>query len=102
MPSYPVVPGSTATHSHGIPETITATMVPGAVYFEKVPPLHMGDFWFMHYVPEWECAHPTAIANGANNVLCDKRPLAITALSSVGCGLVTVSPVLTTIVKAGG
>ena len=102
MPCNPAVPGATATHAHGIPKTVTATFVPGTVYFDKLPPLHMGDFWFEHYVPEWECSHPTFVVNGASNVLCDKRPLAVTGMSSVGCGIVTVSPIMATIIRPGG
>lgn len=102
MASNPAVPGATAAHAHGIPVTATATVVPGTVYFDKAPPVHMGDFWFEHYVPEWECSHPTFIVNGANNVLCDKRPVAVTGMSSVGCGIITTSPIMTTIIKAAG
>ena len=99
MPSNPAVPGSTATHVHGIPKTFTATNLPGTVIFGKLYPLHMGDPWFVHYVPEWESAHPTVVSNGAPNVLCDKRPLAITELSNVQCGQITLSPMQIVIIK---
>lgn len=94
----PAVPGATAAHEHGVPKTVTATMLPGTVYFDSLPPLHVGDFWFEHYVPEWECSHPTFVASGATNVLCDGRPVACSALSSVGCGQIAISPVQTTVI----
>ena len=93
----PAVTGSTATHGHGIPETITPTTIPGHVYFNMLAPLHVGDPWIEHYVPEWESSHPISVITGAMNVLCDERPLAGTGISSVMCGVVTVSPVMNTI-----
>lgn len=100
MPSInPAVPGSTATHKHGVPETITATSVPGTVLFNMMPPLHVGDFWFEHYVPEWESSHPVSVITGALGVLCDNRPLACTGISSVMCGQITLSLVENTIIK---
>ena len=95
----PAVPGATAEHAHGVPITVTATSVPGTVLFDKLPPLHIGDFWFAHYVPEWECAHPVSVITGALGVLCDNRPLACTGISSVMCGQITLSPVQNVIIK---
>ena len=95
----PAVPGAVATHFHGVPLTATATTIPGTVLFDGLPPLHIGDFWFEHYVPEWECSHPTFVTTGAPNVLCDNRPLAVSCLSNVTCGQITESPIQTTIIK---
>jgi uncharacterized Zn-binding protein involved in type VI secretion len=96
----PAVTGAKAAHNHGVPGTVTATSVPGAVKFDEAYPLHLGDEWAEHYVPEWECSHPTFVTSGANNVICDNRPLAVTELSTVTCGQIIKSPVMTTIIKA--
>lgn len=97
--SNPAVPGSVANHWHGVPVTGTATMVPGHVLFDMLPPLHIGDYWSEHYVPEWECSHSTFVTIGVPCVLCDMRPVASTCISNVTCGQITKSPVSSTIIK---
>jgi uncharacterized Zn-binding protein involved in type VI secretion len=99
MPINPAVPGSVAAHWHGVPVTATPTTVPGHVLFQGLPPLHIGDFWSVHYVPEWESAHGTAVVTGTPGVICDGRPLACTCFSNVTCGQIAKSIVNTTIVK---
>ena len=94
----PAVPTSFAKHWHGVPATTTATTIPGHVLMEGLPPLHMGDYWASHYVPEWESSHPTFVVSGAPNVLCDGRPVATTCYSSVGCGMIMGSPVVTVVI----
>lgn len=95
----PAVPGSGAGHWHGVPATVTATTVPGTVLMQGLPPLHIGDFWFEHYVPEWESSHPTFVTTGAANVLCDGRPVAVSCFSNVTCGMIVKSPVQTVVIK---
>ncbi len=97
--SNPAVPGAQASHYHGVPTTITGTTVAGHVLFDRMPPLHMGDPWAEHYVPEWESSHPTTVMSGPACVLCDGRPVAATFLSNVTCGQITLSPVNSTIIK---
>ena len=89
----PAVPCSAAGHWHGVPGTVTYFVCPGTVLMDGLPPLHMGDYWSEHYVPEWECSHSTFVCTGAPIVLCDGRPVAATGLSLVGCGVVVGSPV---------
>lgn len=94
----PVVPSSVASHWHGDPQTSTSTYVAGSVVFESSRPLHTGDYWAEHYVPEWEDSHPTFVRNGANNVLCDGRPLSITCYT-IDCGFIRYSPIMSTIIR---
>ena len=95
----PAVTLSSARHWHGVPSTTTFTNVAGSVRFESSFPLHLGDYWASHYVPEWESSHGVSVRSGANNVLCDRRPLAITQGSRIDCGTISFSPVMSTIIR---
>ena len=97
--SNPAVPSSVANHWHGVPKTATSTFTSGHVLFDMLPPLHEGDFWADHYVPEWEDDHPTFVVTGPACVLCDNRPVAATLLSQITCGYIKDSPVSTTIIR---
>lgn len=99
MAINPAVTLSSARHWHGVPSTMTYTSVPGSVRFESSYPLHPGDYWAEHYVPEWESSHGVSVRTGANNVLCDGRPLAVTQSSLIDCGNISNSPIMSTIIK---
>ena len=98
MGCNPAVPGAAASHWHGVPVTQTYFFCPGSVYVEGMPPLHAGDYWADHYVPEWEESHPTSVWSGPRSVLFDGRPVATTGLSLIDCGIVKNSPVATVII----
>ena len=99
MSANPAVTLASAKHFHGVPGTTTWTRVAGSVRFESSYPLHVGDYWASHYVPEWESSHDTSVRTGAYNVLCDNRVLAITEGSNIDCGIISFSPVMSTVIR---
>lgn len=99
MSRNPAVTLSTAYHWHGVPETKTNTMRPGSVRFESFYPLHVGDYWASHYVPEWEDSHDTFVRSGVASVICDGSQLPTTEISYIDCGRIFRSPVISTIIR---